>query len=255
MIKIRRLETIDEFKKTFEIQRSAWGVNDLEIDPHFLMISSQKYGGLLQGFFFDNECVGFTYGIIGKHKEEYFFFSYMTAVMKEFQGRGFGFLLKKAQREEVLKMGYNVIRWFFDPLESLNAFFNIHRLGIISKGYESNIYGEGGEGLHKGLPTDRLIATWNLKSERVIQRIDKKIPKLIKNVPEEMIGNINHKITYIEIPKDIQSLKREDLNQAYHWRIKTREMFKSAFKRGFVVEELIFSEDQSRIFYKLKKAC
>jgi predicted GNAT superfamily acetyltransferase len=253
MIELRRLQSIEEFKKTIEIQKSAWGISDLEIEPYYLMGRVQKYGGLVQGLFVDNECVGFTYGIVGKWQGEYFFFSYMAAVMKEYQGRGFGFLLKKAQREEALKSGFDIIRWNFDPLESLNTYFNIHRLGVVSTEYERNIYGESGSGLHEGLPTDRLVATWHLKSDRVIRRIDGKQPRLIDNIGDEKIGNFSENIAYIEIPRDIRSLKKNDLKQAHQWRMKTRELFETGFAQGYSVEEVVFSKDQQRVFIKLTK--
>ena len=89
------------------------------------MTRVQKFGGLVQGLYLNGELVGFTYAILAKWQEEYFIYSHMTGVRKEDQKKGFGFLLKKAQRQEVLNMGYDVIRWNFDPLESMNAFFNI----------------------------------------------------------------------------------------------------------------------------------
>lgn len=253
MIEIRKLKRVKDYKKTFEIQKSAWGINDLEIDPHFLMTRVQKYGGLLQGLFLDEICVGFSYGIMGKWQGEIFFFSYSVAVLKEHQGKGFGFLLKKAQRQEVMEMGYDVIRWNYDPLESLNAYFNIHRLGTNSEEYERDIYGEGENGLQKGLPTDRLVATWDLKSKRVIERMKTKIPRISFDVPKDKIENYGEKIAFIEIPRDIRLLKESNMNQAYHWRMKTRESFESAFKKGFIVEEYVFSKDQTRVFYKLRK--
>ncbi|MFX0174566.1 MAG: hypothetical protein ACFE9L_22025 [Candidatus Hodarchaeota archaeon] len=253
MITIKRLTKLEEFKRTMEIQKNAWGVSDLEIDPPFLMARTQKYGGLVLGLFLDKECIGFSYGIVGKWEGKFFLFSYMTAVIQEYQGQGLGFLLKKAQREEALKKGFDIIRWNFDPLESLNAFFNIHRLGIISKEYEQNIYGEGESGLDKGLPTDRLVATWKLTSKRVIEKMETKEPSIIEEVPETQIGNLNKKITYIEIPRDIRLLKKKDLSQAYQWRLKTRELFELAFQNEFIVSDIVFSEDKQRIFYKLTK--
>lgn len=253
MIEIRKLKSVKEFRNTLEIQKSAWGISDLEVDPHFLMTRVQKYGGLIQGLFLDSNCVGFTYGILGKWLGKIFLFSYMAAIMREYQGQGFGFLLKKAQRQEVLKMGYDVICWNFDPLESLNAYFNFHRLGVVSSEYERNVYGEGESGLDQGLPTDRLLVTWNLSSDRVIKKIEKKEKRIIETIPPQNVGEFNEKSAYIEIPKDIRSMKKIDLSEAYNWRMKTRDQFESAFRDGFVTEEIVFSEDQQRIFYKLIK--
>jgi len=175
----------------------------------------------------------------------------MTGVHEKYQTQGFGFLLKKAQREEVLKMGYEIIRWNFDPLESMNAFFNIHRLGIISEEYENDIYGTGESGLHKGLPTDRLIATWDLNSNRVINKMKQKEPPILENISEKNLENDSQETAYIEIPRNIRSLKETNVSEALGWRMKTRRLFESAFEKGYVVTDIVFSEDKKRIFYKL----
>ncbi|MBW1748796.1 MAG: hypothetical protein JRJ34_10485, partial [Deltaproteobacteria bacterium] len=143
MIELKRIKEMEDFKKLIEIQRSAWGFLDLDIEPHHVMTRVQKYGGLVQGLYYNGELSGYTYALIGKWEEAYFVYSHQAAVKKEHQDKGFGFLLKKAQRDEVQRMGYQVMRWNFDPLESMNAFFNIHRLGIISVEYERDIYGTG----------------------------------------------------------------------------------------------------------------
>jgi predicted GNAT superfamily acetyltransferase len=253
MIVIRKLKTVEEFKETAEIQKSAWGITDLEVDPHFLMTRVQKFGGLVHGLFLENKFVGFTYGILGKWRNEIFFFSYMAAVRSEYQSQGLGFLLKKAQRAEVIKMGYKIIRWNFDPLESLNAYFNFHRLGVICSEYERNVYGKGESGLDEGLPTDRLLVTWNLISERVSKRIEEKIRKIKISIPTSNLGQFNENIAYIEIPRDIRLLKKINLREANKWRKKTRNQFETAFSAGYVAKEIIFSEDEQRIFYKLIK--
>ena len=253
MIELKRIKEVEELKKISEIQKSAWGFSDLDIEPHHLMTRVQKYGGLIQGLYIDNVLVGFTYAIVGKWEGEYFIYSHQTAVRKEHQGRGLGFLLKKAQREEVLKMGYDVIKWNFDPLESMNAYFNFHRLGIISVEYERNIYGEGESGIHKGLSTDRIIATWNLKSDRVVEKMKKKDATILEDIPQKSLENFTQAEAYIEIPKDIQSLKETNLSEAIEWRTKTRGLFESAFQKGYVAEDIVFSMDKNRIFHKLRR--
>lgn len=109
-------------------------------------------------------------------------------------------------------MGYSIIRWNFDPLESLNAYFNIHRLGVTSSEYERNVYGEGESGLLRGLLTDRLVATWKLKSERVIKKMETKETTIIEQVPEKLMADFSKDRAYIEIPLDIRSLKKKDLD-------------------------------------------
>lgn len=255
MIEVVKLEDISRYKsELIAIQQSAWGFSDYETEAHHLMTRVQKYGGLIQGLFVDGKLLGFTYAILGKWRGEYFIYSHQLAVMKECQSRGYGFILKKAQRQEVLQMGYAVIKWCFDPLESLNAFFNIHRLGAISGEYEVNVYGVGEHGLHEGLPTDRLVAEWHLRSDRVVARMERKYPRILESVPEKLIGVFTGEIAYIEIPLDIREIKTQDRKQALRWRMLTREQFVEAFRQGYRVEHVVLSHDQNRVLYKLLKA-
>jgi predicted GNAT superfamily acetyltransferase len=75
--------------------------------------------------------------------------------------------LKLLQREDALAMGIELIEWTFDPLEIKNAYLNIEKLGAISRRYNINQYGITSSPLQGGLPSDRLIAEWWLKSKRV----------------------------------------------------------------------------------------
>jgi len=251
MIEIKTLTEVEELEKTVAIQKNAWGFNDLDTENHYLMTRIQKYGGLVQGLYLDGEMIGFTFALVGKRGEKYIFYSHMTAVKREFQGRGYGFLLKKAQRQGVLDLGYQEIEWNFDPIESLNAFFNFQRLGIISHEYERNVYGEGDSGLHKGLPTDRLIASWQLNSERVKHKMEIRDPRLIEEIQENRIGKFTGQTAYIEIPWDIRSIKQQDMPAAVEWRMKTRRLLEQALEQKYVVREVAFSPDQQRIFFKL----
>ena len=254
MIEIKTIKDMKDFKAIPKIQKSAWGFSDRDIEPHQLLTRVQKYGGLVQGLYLDGELAGFTYAILAKWKGKYFIYSHMTGVRKEDQKKGFGFLLKKAQREAVLEMGYDVIRWNFDPLEAMNAFFNIHRLGIISAEYEKDIYGTGESGLHKGLATDRLIATWLLNSDRVIDKMNGKDLPIIEQVHDKDPEDFTQKTAYIEIPRDIRSMKKTDIDKAVQWRMKTRRRFETAFQNGYIATDIVFSEDNKKIFYKLYKS-
>lgn len=253
-IRIERLTRMEDFKELPAIQQSAWGFSELDLEPHQLMTRVQKYGGLVMGLFVDGRLVGFSYALIGKWQGEYFMYSHMAAVRREHQRRGYGFLIKKAQRDEVLNMGYRVIRWNYDPLEATNSFFNVHRLGVVVREYERDIYGHGESGLHQGLPTDRLIATWELDSERVRQCLEQKRPPLVVDPalvrPDEITGATP---VYIEIPRDVRGLKQHSLAEAEAWRLRTRALFEEAFARAYEAREVVFSPDDRRLFYRLDK--
>jgi len=91
----------------------------------------------------------------------------MLAVRESHRNSGLGRRLKLAQRDEALTRGIDLIEWTFDPLEIKNAYLNIRKLGAIARRYTLNQYGMSSSPLQGGLPTDRLIAEWWLRSKRV----------------------------------------------------------------------------------------
>jgi predicted GNAT superfamily acetyltransferase len=91
----------------------------------------------------------------------------MLAVLQNYRNIGLGRRIKLFQREDALNRGFELIEWTFDPLEIKNAYLNIEKLGAIARPYNINQYGITSSPLQGGLPTDRLVAEWWLKSKRV----------------------------------------------------------------------------------------
>jgi predicted GNAT superfamily acetyltransferase len=81
--------------------------------------------------------------------------------------------------------------------------------------------------------------------------MDQKEPPVIENIPEKNLENFTQETAYIEIPRNIRSLKKTNMNEAVRWRMKTRRLFESAFQKDYVVTDIVFSEDKKKIFYKL----
>jgi predicted GNAT superfamily acetyltransferase len=248
----RTLDRIEDFKMIPSIEQDAWGFGDLETEPHHLMTRMRKYGGIVRGLFLADTMIGFSYALPGRWKGEYFLYSHMAAVITAFQSMGFGYLLKQDQREEALLMGYTMIRWNFDPLESLNTYFNLHRLGAVSREYERNIYGTGESGLHRGLNTDRLIAEWKLDSDRVKTAMESRVEPLILGSPPRTADWTEAK-AFVEIPADIRVVKTESLEKAREWRSQTRGQLESAFKQGYIATGVGILHDRSRIFIQLNR--
>src|SRR5207253_7116612 len=87
---------------------------------------------------------------------------------RPFRDQGLGTRLKVYQRELLLPMGVDEVRWTFDPLEARNAHVNFNHLGAEVAEYVVNMYeGEEGTELFAGIGTDRFILSWKLGSERV----------------------------------------------------------------------------------------
>lgn len=176
-ILIRRCDSLAEFERCVELQRAIWGEADLEVEPVALFVVAARIGGHVLGAFDAGRMVGCTLALPGFREGRPFLHSHMTGVLAEYRSRGVGWQLKLFQREDALARGIRRIEWTFDPLEFRNARFNLTRLGAISRCYLPNLYGVTSSPLHRGLPTDRLLAEWHLDSPRVIGILARKVPE------------------------------------------------------------------------------
>jgi predicted GNAT superfamily acetyltransferase len=133
-----------------------------------MFIVASLTGGQVLGAFDGEKLVGFTMAVAGVRNGSVYLHSHQTGVGAGYRDRGIGRMLKLFQREEALARGIRLVEWTFDPLELKNAHFNLNRLGAISRRYIPNLYGVTTSPLHRGMPTDRLVAEWWLDSPRVI---------------------------------------------------------------------------------------
>lgn len=167
-LEIHQLSKLGEFSDAVRLQREIWGFKDVDLLPLRLFVVASKIGGQALGAFHDGRMVAFCLCIPGlKPGGKYYLHSHMLGVLPEYRNSGVGRKLKLKQREYALASGIDLIEWTFDPLEIKNAFFNIERLGAIARRYVHNQYGTTTSHLHGGLPTDRLIAEWWIRTSRV----------------------------------------------------------------------------------------
>jgi predicted GNAT superfamily acetyltransferase len=171
-IQIRKCTTLPDFRRCVEIQRAVWGESDLETEPYVTFVVANQTGGQVLGAFDGTTMVGFTMAIVGLRNNIPYLHSHMTGVLPDYRDRKIGRALKLFQREEALSRNIRRIEWTFDPLETRNAHFNFNRLGAIARHYIPNFYGVTTSPLHRGLPTDRLLAEWHLDSPRAIAAIN-----------------------------------------------------------------------------------
>jgi predicted GNAT superfamily acetyltransferase len=177
-IQIRRCTTLPDFHRCVEIQKAVWNESDLETEPYTTFVVANQTGGQVLGAFDGPTMVGFTMALVGIHNITPYLHSHMTGVLPEYRDRKIGRALKLFQREEALSREIRLIEWTFDPLETRNAHFNLNRLGAIVRTYIPNFYGITSSPLHRNLPTDRLLAEWQLDSKRTIAAINELTPDL-----------------------------------------------------------------------------
>lgn len=168
---VRKCDSLDDFQRCVELQREIWGEADLEVEPATMFVVAAHSGGQTLGAFDGDRLIGYTLALVGLRDATPYLHSHMTGVHADYRDRGVGRLLKIFQREDALGRGIRLIRWTFDPLEQRNAHFNLNRLGAICREYIPNLYGLTTSPLHRGLPTDRLLAEWHLDSARVVAAI------------------------------------------------------------------------------------
>ncbi len=259
VIDIREITEMSELGVVEDLQREVWGCNDREILPSLVLIPLLEIGGVLLGAFAGSEMVGFVLGLPGFERGRPILHSDMLAVKAGYRSHGLGYKLKLRQREQALAKGIDRITWTFDPLQFRNAYLNFAKLGVRADRYKINYYGETSSFLHS-TGTDRLWVTWDLKTDRVRQRLEhrpnRQEPLPLPDVPTLVrVGENNTPVcmeypgaesSVIEIPVGIDSLVETDPALARRWRESTRVAFTSAIKAGLIVEDFFRLEQEER---------
>jgi len=251
MIEIRACRGFDELQACVELQIETWGYDPTDLVPKKTFLLAQKIGGQVIGAFSKvqklenrdqrsenqeaasqeaaSQMVGFAMAIPGIKNTvagpKTYLHSHMLAVKEGYRNQGLGMRLKLEQRLEALSRGIRYMEWTFDPLEIKNAYLNIHRLGAGAREYRPDFYGVSSSRLQGGLPTDRLLAEWELDSDRVRAILDGR-PAVAREVEER-----------IQVPSSIYRWKSDDADRhrALAVQLENRGRFQKAFQKGLAV--------------------
>ena len=161
-IQIREIKEQKELRAVENLQKEVWRIPELDVVPLTQMVAAVAAGGILLGAFNGEILAGFAYGFIGNEGGQMTHHSHMLGVKSEYRNFDLGRKLKFAQREKVLEQRIKLMTWTFDPLQSLNAYFNFNKLGVFSNRYFVNFYGEEAASFLHRTGTDRLWVTWDL---------------------------------------------------------------------------------------------
>ena len=217
-IVIRLCHDLEEMRACVALQKEVWNFSDAELVPLRMFVVADKIGGQIIAAFDGREVVGFGLSIPGYRDGRSYLHSHMLAVRQNYRNAGLGRRIKLFQRDDALARGFELIEWTFDPLEIKNAYLNIERLGAIARRYNINQYGITSSPLQGGLPTDRLVAEWWLKSKRVdsILKGNKSEFKPVKSIsiPAQIYAWKAAPSTR-ERAKEIQDRTREDFLKAF----------------------------------------
>jgi predicted GNAT superfamily acetyltransferase len=220
---VRKCDKFEEFQSCVTLQREIWAEEALEVEPVTAFVVAAITGGQVLGAFAGDLMIGFTLAVVGVRNGAAYLHSHMTGVAADYRDRGVGRMLKLYQREEALGRGIRLIEWTFDPLETRNAHFNLNRLGAICRQYLPNLYGVTSSPLHRGIPTDRLVAEWRLDSARVVAAVN----HLYKD-PSDSPARI-------ELPAELERWKQEGSSEVQAVQTRVREEFTRWFAKGYAV--------------------
>ncbi|HEY4551797.1 MAG TPA: GNAT family N-acetyltransferase [Bacillaceae bacterium] len=267
-IEIRVLKTNPELKLVENLERLVWGSDAI---PTHQTITAAKNGGLILGAFLQGELVGFSYSFPGFLDGKVYLCSHNLGIHPDHQEKGIGASLKEAQKNAALDMGYRMITWTYDPLETRNAYLNLSKLGAICHTYDENCYGELEDGLNAGLPTDRFKVEWWIGSKHVDEQQQRslrytdqphhvlgwepnsdQLPRLKGELGLAELAHDGRPIL-VPVPSNIQEVKRQSLSLAIEWRMKTRHIFQTLFGLGYTAVLLKKSNGEPVHHYVLAK--
>jgi len=228
-IRIAPVKTLADFEQAVEVQLAVWGYSDSDVVPKRVFLVAERIGGQVLGAFEGKALVGFAMALPGYRDGKPYLHSHMLAVLAQYRNLGLGRRLKLAQRDDALARGFELMEWTFDPLEIKNAHLNIARLGAIARRYQRNIYGPSTSPLQGGLPTDRLIVEWWLRSERV--------RRVLGEETAEKAAAGDEVVERIDVPCIIHDWKRDPERRSLAESLQTRNrlILESAFARGLAV--------------------
>ncbi|ASJ75562.1 GNAT family N-acetyltransferase [Granulosicoccus antarcticus] len=233
---IRELRSVAELKQAEHFQRLVWGEDD-PADNSDIMLAIQHEGGLVAGAFQGERLSGFLFAFPSATPATQH--SHRLAVHPECRGMGLGAQLKWYQRSWCLERKITRVRWTYDPLLSVNATLNITHLGATAGIYHENYYGEM-LGINASVPSDRLVAEWQLDDPAVAERV---------RTGSAMPAGHSEALRYITIPANFGELIKTDLEQAISERLRVRSEMQKLFAKGY---RLVEFDRQTHRYHLLK---
>lgn len=269
---IRPLKTLEDCQQVVELEKRVWGYSDGDdVVPSAILLISVKRGGILLGAFDPDDparMIGFVYSLAALKDGQPTQWSHMLGVVPDVRDGGLGAELKRRQREAAMAMGITLIEWTFDPMQALNAHLNFAKLGAIAEEYAENVYGDSSSPLHRGTPTDRLIALWQLDAPHVVRRLDAtalrmRAPGTFDARPVLSVGEgrrpsavnvaCDERRVSVEIPTGFSEMQLQEPALALEWRMATRRAFTTFFARGYRALDFFLDREKGRGRYLLAR--
>lgn len=265
-VAFRELTSVDDLRLMQAMEQRIWACEDLDVSPVLLLVALVKSGALALGAFIDGQLKGFAFSVPGDRHGHRLHWSHMTGIDDDLRSGGLGTQLKLEQARRVAARGYRRIQWTYDPLQSLNAYLNLVKLGARADEYAEHVYGDSSSELHRGAPTDRFIATWDLdaagtpRRSELLARVDTEQAAPAGRVTRDHAGWDVYApahavprapVVSLPVPARYSAMLQEAPDLARAWRLQTRAQFQDLFALGY--EAVSFHRDGERGAYVLAR--
>ncbi|GGO45515.1 GNAT family N-acetyltransferase [Streptomyces lasiicapitis] len=229
---IRELHDMEDFEAVSLLYAEIWGSEpgSSPISAEVLRALSQA-GNYVAGAYEDDRLVGASVAFFGEPIGATLHSHITGAVM----GRGVGLALKTHQRQWALARRLTRITWTYDPLIRRNAYFNLVKLGARPQEYLTSFYGAMDDAINGGDESDRILTAWDLTAPAP--------PEVIELPPGTEHAILDHNgrpetvatdadTVLIDLPDDIEALRRTDPGAARAWRLAVRHTLGALLTEG-----------------------
>ena len=274
MTEFRDLTTLADLERVVELEKRIWEyTNGDDVVPIPVLAVTVHRGAILVGAFDGGTMVGFVYSIPAIYRGSLSHWSHMLGVLPPYRSTGLGRQLKLVQRERAMALGIDLIEWTYDPLLALNAYLNFAKLGVLVEEYEENIYGVSSSPLHGGLPTDRFVAQWWIRTPHVERRIAARadmLPLVSSRAASSHLVNPTRQVgrwvapgasdldsdadaIRVQIPPGFLQMLDGAPDLAGEWRAATRRIFTAYFAKRYRVVDFLFDRSAGTGSYLLSR--
>ena len=213
-LRISQVSSIGEMEAVSDFFCKVWAGGP-EVVPFDLGIAVLHVGAYCSAAYDGEEMVAASFGFRGVFEGKDILHSHVTGSFQP----GAGYELKQHQFNWAKGQGLAGITWSFDPLVRRNCVFNFDKLGAIAVEYLPNFYGTMTDEINAGDDSDRLFVYWDLGG----------------NISA---AAVSPNAVAVEVPEDIESLRRTNLDEAKQWRSRTRETLEPLLAQGWTIKSM-----------------